>query len=122
MAKKPINKYARLRKELAEYHKKAEKTDKFIRNIDDIKKKAELDAAKLIEDAQADAMDAISVIDDVKKSIEEFKQDMFRLRDDLKIGTMTVEDRLMFFDYTLQKHENKLNHIKQDFYKKYNLN
>ena len=62
-------------------------------------------------------MDAVYVIDKINNNLLLLKNDLEYLQQDIKIGTVTIEDRLNSFCYTLSTYIEDLNNIKAKFYK-----
>ena len=82
---------------------------------------AELRAHGVIDEAQEKAMDTILLIDDIEKEIKLFREDLTYLRRDIKIGTVTLDDRLENIYLRLCKNLDKLTEIKENFYIKNSL-
>lgn len=106
-----------LEKEIEILKTKCYEYDKLKKSLSDIKNKAELSSLKIIEDAQVQAMESINIIDEVSREIILFKSDIERLRDDLKIGTATLEDRIDSMYYKINEYVLRMDKIKTDFYK-----
>lgn len=100
---------------------KSKQYDKLQGNLLKIQLKAESTALRMIEDAQSQAMEAIAVIDDIEKEISLFMIDIDKLREDLKIGTITTEDRLRSICYKFNHYLEILKGIKKSFYVSNNL-
>ena len=71
--------------------------------------------------AQEKAMDTIMLIDDIEKEISLFREDVTYLRRDIKIGTVTLDDRLENVYLRLCKSLDKLTAIRDEFYIKNSL-
>ena len=81
----------------------------------------ELYRTKAIEDIQSELMDAIDCINDIEDGINNLSHDIEVLREDLKIGTLTIEDRLFLFRYELEFYLSKFEEIKNKFYTNKNI-
>ncbi|HIS69749.1 MAG TPA: hypothetical protein IAA58_10350 [Candidatus Gallacutalibacter stercoravium] len=86
-----------------------------------VRQQAESEAFRLVEEAKAQAMDAVCVLDDVLQQIEVLRADLAGLKGDLQIGTATVEDRVDSMCYALGSYQTKLRGMKQRFYEKNGL-
>ena len=95
---------------------KAKRYDELQESIIKIKMKAEIKAHEMIDDAQEKTMDAVNLIDNIEKEMKLFREDLTFLRRDIKIGTLTLDDRLDNVDVRLTKNLNKLLAIKESFY------
>ena len=100
---------------------KAKRYDELQESLVKIKMKAEIRAHSVIDEAQEKAMDTIMLIDDIEKEIKLFREDLTFLRRDIKIGTVTLDDRLENIYLRLCKNLDKLLEIKQNFYIKNSL-
>lgn len=100
---------------------KAKRYDELQESLIKIKMNAEIRAHGVIDEAQEKAMDTIMLIDDIGKEIKLFRDDVTFLRRDIKIGTVTLDDRLENIYLRLCKNLDKLTEIKQNFYKKNSL-
>lgn len=87
----------------------------------DIKISAELASAELIEESESQAMESMMVINDILKEVDILKKDISSLQPDLKIGVMTINYRINSFDACIKSFSDKLINIKDEFYKRYNL-
>lgn len=116
-----ITNYIKVKKDLQEkidsFKEKSIKYDNIKNDIKDIRLKAEFVALNLIENGQCLAMDAVYVIDKINNNLLLLKNDLEYLQQDIKIGTVTIEDRLNSFCYTLSTYIEDLNNIKAKFYK-----
>lgn len=63
-------------------------------------------------------MDTVMLIDDIEKEIRLFQEDLVFLRRDIKIGTITLDDRLENIYIRLCRSLDRLLAIKADFYAK----
>ena len=95
---------------------KAKRYDELQESLIKIKMKAEMQAHEMIDDAQEKTMDAIMLIDNIEKEMRLFREDLTFLRRDIKIGTLTLDDRLENVDIRLTKNLEKLLAIKESFY------
>lgn len=100
---------------------KAKRYDELQESLVKIKMSAELRAHGVIDEAQEKAMDTIMLIDDIEKEILLFRDDLTYLRRDIRIGTVTLDDRLENVYLRLCKNLDKLIEIKENFYKKNSL-
>ncbi len=100
---------------------KAKRYDELQESLIKIKMNAEIRAHSVIDEAQEKAMDTIMLIDNIEKEIKLFREDVTFLRRDIKIGTVTLDDRLENIYLRLCKNLDRLTEIKQDFYKKNSL-
>lgn len=100
---------------------KAKRYDELQESLIKIKMDAEIRAHGVVDEAQEKAMDTIMLIDDITKEIELFREDLVFLRRDIKIGTLTLDDRLDNVYLRLCKNLDKLAKIKKDFYIKNSL-
>ncbi len=100
---------------------KAKRYDELQESLVKIKMKAELRAHGVIDEAQEKAMDTIMLIDDIEKEISLFREDVTYLRRDIKIGTVTLDDRLENVYLRLCKSLDRLIEIKENFYIKNSL-
>lgn len=94
---------------------KAKRYDELQESVVKIKMNAEVRAHDVIDEAQEKAMDAIMLIDNIAKEIDLFRQDTVYLRRDIKIGTVTLDDRLENIYLRLCKNLDKLMKIKENF-------
>ena len=95
---------------------KAKRYDELTESVVKIKMKAEERAHGVIDEAQEKAMDTIMLIDDIEKEINLFREDLTYLRRDIKIGTVTLDDRLENIYLRLCKNLDRLTEIKEKFY------
>lgn len=100
---------------------KAKRYDELQESLVRIKMKAEVRAHGVIDEAQEKAMDTILLIDDIEKEIRLFREDLTYLRRDIKIGTVTLDDRLENIYLRLCKNLDRLTEIKENFYIKNSL-
>ncbi len=100
---------------------KAKRYDELQESLVKIKMKAELRAHGVIDEAQEKAMDTINLIEDIEKEIKLFREDLTYLRRDIKIGTVTLDDRLENIYLRLCKNLDRLTEIKENFYIKNSL-
>ncbi len=100
---------------------KAKRYDELQESLIRIKMKAEIRAHGVIDEAQEKAMDTILLIDDIEKEIRLFREDITFLRRDIKIGTVTLDDRLDNIYLRLCKNLDRLTEIKEEFYIKNSL-
>ncbi len=100
---------------------KAKRYDELQESLIKIKMNAEIRAHGVIDEAQEKAMDTIMLIDDIEKEIKLFGEDIDFLRRDIRIGTLTLDDRLENVYQRLCKSLDKLLEIKQNFYIKNSL-
>lgn len=100
---------------------KAKRYDELQESLVKIKMNAEVRAHSVIDEAQEKAMDTIMLIDDIAKEIDLFREDITYLRRDIKIGTLTLDDRLENIYIRLCKNMDKLAKIKENFYLKNSL-
>ncbi len=100
---------------------KAKRYDELQESLVKIKMKAEIRAHGVVDEAQEKAMDAIMLIDNIAKEIDLFRQDITFLRRDIKIGTVTLDDRLENIYLRLCKNMDRLMEIKENFYTKNSL-
>ena len=78
-----------------------------------IKRDAEIRAHSVVDEAQEKAMDTVMLIDNIEKEIELFREDLVFLRRDIKIGTLTLDDRLDNIYLRLCKNMDNLRKIKE---------
>ena len=95
---------------------KAKRYDELQESIVRIKMKAEERAHGVIDEAQEKAMDTIMLIENIEKEILLFKEDLTFLRRDIKIGTITLDDRLENVYLRLCRNLDRLLQIKEEFY------
>ena len=95
---------------------KAKRYDELQESLIKIKMKAEEKAHEIIDEAQEKAMDTIMLIDNIEKEIKLFGEDLIFLRRDIRIGTLTLDDRLDNVYLRLRKDLEKLLEIKERFY------
>lgn len=100
---------------------KAKRYDELQESLVKIKMSAEQRAHGVIDEAQETAMDTIMLIDNIEKEIMLFREDLTYLRRDIKIGTVTLDDRLENIYLRLCKNLDRLVEIKEEFYKKNSL-
>ncbi len=100
---------------------KAKRYDELQESLIKIKMNAEVRAHGVIDEAQEKAMDTIMLIDDIEKEIKLFEEDLSYLRRDIKIGTVTLDDRLENIHIRLCKNLDRLTEIKEKFYIKNSL-
>lgn len=119
---KYIEEKSQLQKQIDKLTLKSKRYDKFQGNLLKIQLKAESTALKMIEEAQSQSMESISIIDDIAKEVYLFMVDIDKLKEDLKIGTVTIEDRISSICYKFNYHLEILKQIKKNFYETNNLN
>ena len=119
---KYIEEKSQLQKQIDKLTIKSKRYDKFQGNLLKIQLKAESTALKMIEEAQAQSMESISIIDDIAREVYLFMVDTYKLKEDLKIGTVTIEDRISSICYKFNYHLEILKQIKKNFYETNNLN
>lgn len=100
---------------------KAKRYDELQESLVKIKMSAEQRAHGVIDEAQEKAMDTIMLIDNIEKEIMLFREDLTYLRRDIKIGTVTLDDRLENIYLRLCRNLDRLVEIKEEFYKKNSL-
>ena len=100
---------------------KAKRYDELQESLVKIKMKAEVRAHGVIDEAQEKAMDTVMLIDDIEKEISLFREDITFLRRDIRIGTVTLDDRLENVYLRLCRNLDRLLEIKENFYKKNSL-
>lgn len=100
---------------------KAKRYDELQESLVRIKMQAEIKAHGVIDEAQEKSMDAVNLIDNIAKEIDLFRQDIVQLRRDIKIGTLTLDDRLDSLYRRLCENMDKLMKIKRDFYSENSL-
>lgn len=100
---------------------KAKRYDELQESLIKIKMNAEVRAHGVIDEAQEKAMDTIMLIDDIEKEIKLFREDITYLRRDIKIGTVTLDDRLENIYIRLCRNLDRLTEIKENFYIKNSL-
>lgn len=96
---------------------KAKRYDELQESLMNIKMKAEARALGVIDEAQEKAMDAVNVIDMIEKEVNLFREDIAWLRRDIKVGTITLDDRLDTLYQRICKNMDTLTKIKKDFYR-----
>ena len=100
---------------------KAKRYDELQESLVKIKMNAELRAHTVVDEAQEKALDTVNLIDDIAKEINLFREDITFLRRDIKIGTITLDDRLENIYQRLCKNMDRLYKIKEEFYIKNSL-
>lgn len=100
---------------------KAKRYDDLQESVVHIKMQAEIKAHDVIDEAQEHSMDAVNLIDNIAHEIDLFRQDIVRLRQDIKIGTLTLDDRLDSLYLRLCQNMDKLLKIKKNFYSEHTL-
>ncbi len=100
---------------------KAKRYDELQESVVHIKMQAEIKAHDVMDEAQEHSMDAVNLIDNIAKEIDLFRQDIVRLRQDIKIGTLTLDDRLDSVYLRLCRNMDKLLKIKKSFYAEHAL-
>lgn len=95
---------------------KAKRYDELQESLTNIKMKAEARALGVIDEAQVKAMDAVNLIDSIEKEIDLFREDIIWLRRDIKVGTLTLDDRLDTLYKRLCANMDVLKKIKNEFY------
>lgn len=95
---------------------KAKRYDELQESLIRIKMDAERRAHGVIDEAQEKAMDTVMLIDEIEKEIRLFGEDIVFLRRDIKIGTLTLDDRLENVYRRLCSSLNKLLTIREEFY------
>ncbi len=118
--KKELDQRLQEKRELQEQYDaialKAKRYDELQESLVRIKMNAEIRAHSVIDEAQERAMDTINLIDEIEKEIRLFSEDIVFLRRDIKIGTLTLDDRLDNVYRRLCKSLDKLLAIREDFY------
>lgn len=92
-----------------------------IKNMVQKKLSDELRLMELTEESKSAALDAIFITEDILESIKILTSDIKVLKKDLKIGGLTMEDRINTFCYELETFTTKLRQIKDTLYSKNNL-
>ena len=100
---------------------KAKRYDELQESLIKIKMDAEIRAHSVVDEAQEIALDTVTLIDNIEKEMELFSEDVVFLRRDIKIGTLTLDDRLDTLYVRLRRNLDRLTEIKRDFYKKNSL-
>ena len=100
---------------------KAKRYDELQESLIKIKMDAEIRAHSVVDEAQEIALDTVTRIDKIEKEIELFSEYVVFLRRDIKIGTLTLDDRLDTLYVRLRRNLDRLTEIKRDFYKKNSL-
>ncbi len=100
---------------------KAKRYDELQESLIKIKMDAEIRAHSVVDEAQEVALDTVTLIDNIEKEMELFSEDIVFLRRDIKIGTLTLDDRLDTVYIRLRRNLDRLTKIKRDFYKKNSL-
>lgn len=95
---------------------KAKRYDELQESLVKIKMNAEIRAHGVIDEAQEKAMDTIMLIDEIEKEIRLFSEDIVFLQRDIRIGTLTLDDRLENVYRRLCKSLDKLLAIRENFY------
>jgi chromosome segregation ATPase len=111
----------RLQEQLRSTESKAQKYEEMRSNLKRLRAKAEYEAYSMVETAKEQSMDAVSVVDDLSQEITVFQSDLGKIKEDFKIGTATLEDRLDALYYALEHHVETLQGIKIRFYKKHRI-
>ena len=110
-----------LQEQIDTYEIKAKRYDELQESLIKIKMDAEIRAHSVVDEAQEKAMDTVMLIDNIEKEIELFREDLVFLRRDIKIGTLTLDDRLDNVYLRLCKNMDNLKKIKEEFYVKNSL-
>ncbi len=100
---------------------KAKRYDELQESLIKIKMDAEIKAHSVVDEAQEKAMDTVMLIDNIEKEINLFREDLTYLRRDIKIGTLTLDDRLDNVYMRLCQNLDKLQKIREEFYIKNSL-
>ena len=100
---------------------KAKRYDELQDSLIKIKMDAELRAHRVVDEAQERSLDTVLLIENIEKEMELFGRDIVLLREDIKIGTLTLDDRLDSVYLRLRRNLDRLTAIKQDFYRKNSL-
>ncbi len=95
---------------------KARRYDELQESLVKIKMNAEIRAHSVVDEAQEKAMDTVMLIDTIEKEIRLFREDLTYLRRDIKIGTLTLDDRLENVYRRLCQSLDKLLAIREEFY------
>ena len=95
---------------------KAKRYDELQDSLIKIKMDAEIRAHSVVDEAQERAFDTVLLIENIEKEMEIFARDIVLLRQDIKIGTLTLDDRLDTVYLRLRKNLDRLTAIKKDFY------
>lgn len=111
----------KLQKQVEELSVKNQKYDELQGNLKRIRMKAESEAFAMLETAKEQSMDAISVVDDVVEEISLFQKDIKQIKEDIRIGPDTAEDRLNALYQELEKNIGQLKGIKERFYEAHHL-
>lgn len=94
---------------------KARRYDELQESLVKIKMDAEIRAHGVIDEAQEKALDTIMLIDNIENEIKLFREDLTFLRRDIKIGTVTLDDRLENVSLRLCQNLDKLTKIRKNF-------
>ena len=100
---------------------KAKRYDELQESVIKIKTDAQIRAHSVVDEAQERAYDTVTLISNIEKAIELFRKDVVYLREDIRIGTLTLDDRLDTVYIRLCKNLDRLTAIKKDFYKRNSL-
>lgn len=105
-----------MQRRLDELKRKGEQFDAIQENLSRIHKKAQLDAQDVIDCAKEEAMDILSIVDELNYEINIFRKDIKKIINDLSIGAITTEDRLNSILYVVEDLEKRMKKAKLDFY------
>ena len=100
---------------------KARRYDEFQESVIKMKTDAQVRAHSVIDEAQERAYDTVTLISNIEKEMELFSKDVVLLRQDIRKGTLTLDDRLDTVYIRLCKNLDRLTAIKKDFYKRNSL-
>ncbi len=100
-----------------EYRLKASRFDELTESVVKIKKKAEQEALYIVDNIQKQSMETVSIIQSVINEIKTFSIEIENMKEDLKIGQDTIEDRLTGIKDKLNHKIYSLDKISKEFYK-----
>ena len=105
-----------MQRKLDELKRKGEQFDAIQENLSRIHKKAQLDAQDIIDCAKEEAMDILSIVDELTYEMNVFRHDIKNIINDLSIGTITTEDRLNSILYIIEDLEERMKKARLNFY------
>lgn len=109
-----IEEQKRLKGQISGLQAKSEKYDAVKESLEELKMSAELEAAEIVEEAEAQAMDAISAVDEVTQQVKRLKEETEKLSD-----TPQEQNRLEMFYASMEQVLEQLGRTKARFFAKH---
>ncbi len=100
---------------------KSDRCDELEYNLSNAQKKINMQLTEFDENIKSNVMDAMYVIEEIDSYVNKFKKDINKTRNDIKIGTRTIEDIIIILEKEVDLCNDKLNKIRDTFLKNNNI-